>query len=57
MGKGDRRHSNKSLQHKAQRKKKARIARQAAERKPKAAGKPAEKKPRARKAPAAPAAT
>ncbi len=57
MGKGDRRHSNKALQRKAQRKKKERLARQAAERKPKAAGKSTEKKPRARKTPAAPAAT
>ena len=57
MGKGDRRHSNKALQRKAQRKKKERLAKQVAEGKKKTAGKVTEKKPRARKAPAAPAAS
>ncbi|MEI8254047.1 MAG: hypothetical protein WCJ30_00075 [Deltaproteobacteria bacterium] len=57
MGKGDRRHSNKALQRKAQRKKKDRLARHLAAAKPRSAGKAAaEKKPRARKAAAAPAA-
>ena len=56
MGKGDRRHSQFSLQRAGQKKKKARLAKRIAESKARAAGKATEKKRPARKA-AAPAAS
>ncbi len=59
MGRGDRRHSIKSMQRKGQRKKKARLRRKSEERAARfaASGKGLEKKARTARKPAAPAAS